>query len=417
VGIGIHLGLGLAMVGLAGYAFVAVVGQVFAGTAGGAELSALTSLYLLVNIIGPGLFSAVEPETSRAVSARLAMGHPIRPVVRRVGRHAARILAALLVVLAALWPLGLGRVLAHDLALAAALALAAVGAAALYTTRGVLSGQRRFAGYAGTLYLEGLARLVPCLVLLMFLVREPAAYGFAFASGALVAALAMAPALHLERSREPAPPVAGIGRSLSFLMTATLLSQAVANLAPVVVTYRTPDDLVVASAFAVSFVLARVPLMLFSPIQAVLLPHLTRAAEVGRMDTVRLRMRQVLLAVIAIGLPSVIAGVLLGPWAARTLFGVTTPPSGAVFGLLGFAAVLIMAALVLQPALIALRSQRTVMVAWVAGTAVFLVTLVAPLDPVVAALLAQLLGPTVVLAIAGSRLRALIRMDQARPAA
>jgi O-antigen/teichoic acid export membrane protein len=199
-------------------------------------------------------------------------------------------------------------------------------------------------------------------------------------------------------------------------MTATLLSQAVANLAPVVVTYRTPEDLVAASAFAVSFVLARVPLMFFAPVQAVLLPHLTRAAEIGRMDTVRLRMRQVLLAVTAIGVPSIVAGVLLGPWAARTLFGVTAPPSGAVFGLLGLAAVLIMAALVLQPALIALRCQRTVMVAWIAGTVVFLAILFAPIDPVVAALLAQLLGPCVVLAVAGSRLAALVRVDRPRPA-
>lgn len=410
MGTGLHLALGLGLVGAAGYGFIAIVGQVFVLPDYAAELSALTSLYLLINVIGPGLFAALEPETSRAVSAGIARGEPIRPVARQIALRAGAIFAGLTVVLVLLWPLVLDRVFAGRWTLLAALLLGAAGAAAVSWVRGILSGQQRFGGYGATLYVEGLSRLLPCVVLFLVLVREPGAFGFAFAAGALVAAVVVMPRLKLGPSPGgPSRSVAPIGSGLSFLITATLLTQAVANLAPVVVTYRMSDDLVTASAFGVSFVLARIPLMLFAPIQAVLLPYLTRAAEAGRSDIVRRRMRQVLLAVAAVGLPSVAAGVLLGPWAVRTLFNVDDPPSAVVFGLLGLSAVLIMTALVMQPALIAMRSQRTVMGAWLAGTTVFLAALVAPVDPVDAALLGQVAGPLVVLVVAGARLRTLLR--------
>ncbi|GAA3250455.1 hypothetical protein GCM10017691_62440 [Pseudonocardia petroleophila] len=408
LGTGLHLGVGLGLVALAGYVFVAVVGRVFAGPANAAELSALTSLYLLVNIIGPGLFAALEPELSRAVSAQVAAGEPIRPVARRVALIAVGTLAALALVLALLWPAVLDQVFAQRPSLLVALMVAAAGAAAVYWARGLLSGQQRFGAYGSSLYLEGAARLLPCVVLFLLAVREPAAFGFAFAVGAGVAAVALVPSLRLGPSGVGGPPVGTIGRGLSFLVTATLLTQLVANLAPVVVTYRMPGNAITASAFAVSFVLARIPLMLFAPIQAVLLPHLTRAAELGRIDVVRHRMRQVLLAVGAVGIPSVGLGTLLGPWGVRTLFAVETPPSRLVFGLLAFSAVLIMAALVLQPALVALREQRTVMFAWTAGAVVFLAALLAPIDPIQAALVGQIAGPAVVLGVAAARLALLL---------
>ncbi|MGH3567822.1 MAG: hypothetical protein ACRDRH_17685, partial [Pseudonocardia sp.] len=79
VGTAVHLAVGLGVLGAAGYAFVAVVGHVFDGPANAGVLSALISLYLLVNIIGPGVFAALEQATSRAVSAAAARGEPLRP--------------------------------------------------------------------------------------------------------------------------------------------------------------------------------------------------------------------------------------------------------------------------------------------------------------------------------------------------
>ena len=54
LGTAAHLAAGLGVLGAAGYAFVAVVGHVFHDPADAGALSALISLYMLVNIIGPG---------------------------------------------------------------------------------------------------------------------------------------------------------------------------------------------------------------------------------------------------------------------------------------------------------------------------------------------------------------------------
>lgn len=73
------MGGGLLVVGIAGYGFIALSGR----TLSTADAAAVSSLYLMVNIIGPGVFVALEQETSRSVSAELARGGNPVPVARR----------------------------------------------------------------------------------------------------------------------------------------------------------------------------------------------------------------------------------------------------------------------------------------------------------------------------------------------
>jgi len=91
--------------------------------------------------------------------------------------------------------------------------------------------------------------------------------------------------------------------------------------------------------------------------------------------------------------------VWLGPWAAERLFNTAFRPSVATLALLGAATLVMMLALVVQPTLIALARQRTVTIGWIAGSVVFLVVLVVGPEPITAALVAQLAGPLVVLAV------------------
>jgi O-antigen/teichoic acid export membrane protein len=398
LGAAAHLAVGLGVLGAAGYAFVAVVGHVFHGPADAGALNALISLYMLVNIIGPGVFAALEQETSRAVSAAAARGEPLRPVARRAGVLALWSFAALVAVVLIAWPLVLGRVLEWRPGLLVALLVAIAGSGAVYWARGLLGGQQRFPAYARTLYVEGAVRLLPCLALLALALEEPAAYGFAFAAGSAVAALSVLPALRLPAA-DAVPAPDGMGRSLLYLAGAIALSQLLANLAPVVVTYRSPDDLVAAAVFGSTFVLARVPLFLFAPVQAVLLPHVTRAAAMGRHDELRRRLGQVLALVAGLGALGVAGCVWLGPWAAEQLFNTAYRPSVSTLALLGAATLVMMLALVVQPTLVALARQRTVTIGWIAGSLVFLVVLVVGPEPIAAALLAQLVGPFVVLAV------------------
>jgi O-antigen/teichoic acid export membrane protein len=199
-----------------------------------------------------------------------------------------------------------------------------------------------------------------------------------------------------------------MGRSVSYLVVAVALSQVVANLAPVVVTYRSPGDLVTAGVFGATFVLARIPLFLFAPVQAVLLPQLTRAAALGDLAELRRRLRQVVAIVVGVGTVGVAGCVVLGPWAADVLFNTAQRPSTTTLALLGAATVLMLVAMVMQPTLVALGRQQVVTVAWVAGTVVFLALLVLPVPPITAALVAQLVGPLVVAAVlTGAAVRAL----------
>jgi O-antigen/teichoic acid export membrane protein len=401
LGTAAHLGAGLGVLGAAGYAYVAVVGHVFDTPADAPALNALISLYLLVNMIGPGVYAALEQETSRAVSAASARGESLRPIARRAAVLALWSFGGLVALVLLAWPLLLSRVLEGRVGLLLALVVAIAGSAGVYWARGLLGGQQRFAGYARTLYVEGAVRLLPCLVLLALAVASPESYGLAFAAGSALAALSVAPALRLERSTAPAGRITGMGRGLGYLTVAIALSQLLANLAPVIVSYRLPADPVTAAVFGSTFVLARIPLFLFAPVQAVLLPELTRAATLGAHDELVRRLRQAVTLVVGFGMLGVVGCLLAGPWAAELLFNTARRPSAGTLGLLGAATLVVMTALVIQPTLVAMGRQRQVTVAWVLGAVVFVALLVAPVEPIAAALAAQLVGPAVVVAVLG----------------
>ncbi|GEL16471.1 hypothetical protein PA7_03080 [Pseudonocardia asaccharolytica DSM 44247 = NBRC 16224] len=390
-----HLALGLVTVGLAGYAFVVVVGHTFPTPPYAAEVGALTSVYFLINIIGPGVFFAVEQETSRAVTAARSEGGSIREVAARTGRIAAAVTVVVAALLLLLWPPVLSRVLAGQAGLLLAVVVAAAGAAVMYWVRGLLSGQKRLRPYALTLYLEGAARLLPGVVLLAFAVRQPTWYALAFALGALVAGLALAPALRLDPGSSARSHVARAGRSVAMLVAAGLLMQAMANLGPVVVTFRMPDALA-ASVFALMFVAARVPLFLFSPVQALLVPALARAVAARRPDLLKRHLLRALAVLAALGAVGVLIAAMLGPWAVQVLFNAAERPPALHVALLAAATICMMAALTFQAALVALDAQRTVIVSWVVGSVAFLSVLLVSSDPIGGALAAQLLGPAVV---------------------
>lgn len=399
------MGGGLALVGAAGYGFVALAGH----TLPPADAAAVASLYLMVNIIGPGLFSALEQETSRSVSAELAGGRSIGSVMRHAWMLAAGLLAAVLVVLLVVSGPLTGSALAGQWGLYLAVLLSVATSAAVYVVRGLLGGSQRFGGYGATLAAEGLARITPCVVIALSGVPNAVGYALFFAAGSGVGALA-----GLFWLRRPVEPVAAetiqqqplathsarhMARGLSFLVGGTVLMLVVMNVTPIVVTPRLADQAATAAAFASAFVLARIPLFLFAPVQAMLLPSLTRAATRGEFGEVRAKLRLILLAVAAIGLPGVLASFLVGPWAVQVVFGAEVRLPSAVVGLLGVSTIGLMVGQVLQPGLIALGRHRSVTGAWLTGTVALVALLALPGDPIRAGVIAQLAGAALVVVI------------------
>jgi O-antigen/teichoic acid export membrane protein len=399
------VGAGLILLGISAYAFLALAGHALAPR----EYAAVASLYLLIAVVGPGVFVAVEQEISREVSSRIATARPTMPVVRSAAVISAVLAAAVIVLLLGLSPLLVHRVFGGAWSLLAAAFVAVIGAASVHLVRGLFSGQRQYGWYGTSLATEGLARLFPSVVLVWVGIAATgtgtAAFGFAFALGTLVAFAATVVAV---RRGTPGPPLdlRRMTRGVGFLAGASALTLLLANIAPVVLTSRLIDDPGTAASFVSLFVLARIPLFLFSPVQAFLLPSLTAAVERSETARMRRQIRTVVAVAAAIGLLGVAGAAIAGPWAARVFFNAPFELPGLVAALLAVSTVVMMVAQILQSALVALGEHRTAMSAWIAGTAVFGALLFAPTAPLVAVVAAQLAGPVVVVAIMARCVRA-----------
>lgn len=182
---------GTVAVGLSGFVFLAVVGH---GRLDPAAAAALSSVYLLSNILGPGVFVAVEQETSRRVSATGAPGGT------RVAAGPA--VLTLLVLAAAAVPLA-GSPFHGDFTLLIALAVCVVGSAAVFRVRGVLGGQRRFRRYGCGLLVDAGVRIVGVLGLAAAGVAAAWPYALALCAAPGLAALATNP--RRPGGRSPAP--------------------------------------------------------------------------------------------------------------------------------------------------------------------------------------------------------------------
>ncbi len=199
------VGGGLFLLGISAYVVLGTAGHALAPR----DYAAVASLYLLVAITSPGVFTALEQEVNREVSSRRAAGLGTGAVGRSgllVGAGYAGLVA---VVLLAAAPWLVPRVLGGYWSLLVAAIVAAVGAAAVYLLRGLFAGERRFGWYAASLGLEGAARLVPCVVLALAGATDPLAYGWAFALGTGIAALACLPGRTSWRRRRSVPAAHG----------------------------------------------------------------------------------------------------------------------------------------------------------------------------------------------------------------
>jgi O-antigen/teichoic acid export membrane protein len=427
------VGGGLVLVGLAAYAVLALAGHTLAP----ADYTAAANMFLITAIVGPGVFAAVEQQTNREVSGRLAAGQRIGPVIWTLALITIGFALVICLGVVALSPVLVRYTFAHHPALVAATVLAVLGAAAAYLLRGVFGGQQRYQWYGVSLAGEGLARLVPCVALVLLGWAGADQFGFVFAIGCGLAALVTLPGLfHGSRLHwfgvlkaptrwaerpDSRTSVRGLVGAIALLAGASALTLMMTNLGPVVLSARlgsVPHAAELAASFVSLFLLARIPLFVFGPVQAFLLPALTSAAQRRAGTELRGRVRIALLAVLAVGLPGVLGAALLGGWATRVLFNARVALPVGVAALLGVGTVAMMAAQILQPALVALGRNRAATLAWVVASAVFLGLLFSPLPPLTAAVTAQVVAPLLVTTLMAAALRqALRRLTPTEPAA
>ena len=398
------MALGTVVIGLSGYGYLSLIGH---DRFDDATLAALSSTYLLLNILGPGVFVSTEQETSRRISAALARRHRIRPTVLRLAGVTAALAGFALAALAAFAPVLLARVLDGQIAFIAALALGVVGSALVFGIRGLAGGQRRFGVYAASLTIDGGVRLVGCIALVVAGSSDPAAFAMALCAGPLVAAIACARPARVtdddERLASAPPSWGSTAAGVVSLLGASAMTMCLANLAPVIVTATLTSDPLTAAGFATALVLTRIPLLLMSPVQALVLPGLSAAAASGSTTGFRQQFARGLAAIGVLGVLALAVVAIAGVRVLDLLFGV---PEGTVstgqLVVLTVSAILFMIIQLCQPALISLHRHAGLVVGWAVGTLVFAGCFLLPLDPIGRALVAQVLAPAAVLVIHGT---------------
>ena len=399
------LSVGTVLIGVSGYVFLALIGH---GRFDATDAAALSSVYLLSLILGPGLFVAVEQESSRLVSSSLAADTRPGPAARRSGRVAVLIAAMTLVLFTAAIPMLTGSLLNDEISLAVLLGVTIAGSAALFWLRGLAGGQRRFGSYAVTLLLDAGIRIVGCVGLAVAGVTDAYWFALAYCIAPPLAALIVILRPRTRQLEVPARPVPGAAiasfrtvlRHTLSLLVASAASMCMANLAPVVVHATLTTEPEVSFAFTTAVILTRVPLLLMGPVQAVVLPRLTAAVTMGDLVAFRRGLHRGLLIIGGIGVAAVIGALLLGRFAIELLFGPAADlMSAGRIGVLALAAAVQAAILLVQPGLVALRRHQGVLAGWLAGMVAFGLAFTLPLPPLDRATVAQLVGPVVTLAV------------------
>lgn len=360
------VGVGLGVLGLTSYGFLVITGRVL----GPARLAPLSSLWAIVFTAGPGVFLPLEQEVSRLVASRSARGVGAAPVVRRIGAVGAAFAGVLVLLGVVTAPLSIGTLFAGEPLLLVGLLLAVVGFAGEHLLRGVLSGVGRFGRYGAVLAVEGLVRVAACGLIAVAGVMAAGPYGVVLGAAPLGSWM-----LGLRRigALEAGPTVgwSEVSGALGWLLAGSILSQGLANAALLAAPLLAEaGEQAAVGAFLASFVVARVPLFVFSAVQAALLPHLSRMASQGRFDAFRSTLRRLITLVASIGAVAAALAWAIGPWVVRVLFGSGFPLGRGDLFLLAAGAGAYMVALAYAQAVIALGQHVRAAVGFGLGLAV-----------------------------------------------
>lgn len=363
------VGVGLIVAGLSAYGFLVLSARAL----GPEEWAALSVLWAMVFTAGPGFFLPLEQEISRALASRRAEGHGAGPLIVRAAALGGALAALVVAATLAAGDVLLDHLFDGEALLLVGFVIGLLGYVVLHLARGVLSGMRRFDGYATCIGAEGAVRLLACAVLALAGVASAGPFGLALGGAPLVA---VAIALRGQRGLlGPGPPApwAELGTALGALLAGSVLAQLLANIGPLAVEVLASEaESDEAGRFLAGLVVARVPLFLFGAVQAALLPRLSELAGSGRLADFRAGLARLLRVLAGLGILAVVAAFAVGPRVVP-IFGSDFRLGHRDMGVLAAATVAYILALTLAQALIALAAPGRMALGWLAGVATFVV--------------------------------------------
>jgi O-antigen/teichoic acid export membrane protein len=405
---------GLAVLGGGSYAQLAVAGHLL--DPGG--MAAMSVLWSIVFVVGSGLFFPVEQELIRHVAERRARGEGAGPAAARATAVAAAITAAALVLLAAIARPLAGRLFGGREAMVAVLA-AAIGAAAISAvTRGVLAGMGRFGAYGGQLGADGGLRLLLSGALGVAGSHSVTAFGLTLTAAPLLAAVVTAGPVRAALHPGPPLPWRRFSSRLGLLTGTMLLAQVMAYAAVIDVRLLAPRNPAVTGSVLAATVIARVPLFVFTSLQASLLPGLAGAMARGEQARFRQLLGRGCAAVTLLGVGAGLPAIAAGPFLARVAFAARPAPGRLEFAVLAAGTICYMLAMVAGQGAMVLGRHRDQLLAWLAGTAALAAVTLGPGPAGLRVVTAYAAGSATVAALLGLVLRAALSPGRAaNPAA
>lgn len=388
------VGGGLVAASVTTYGFLALSARAL----GPVDYAPISVLWSVLFLVVPTVWTPVEQETARQISARAVSGHGGRPVV-----HAA-VGAGLWLGLPVLAVLGVaGWSLADELfgghrGVALALVAAVAAFAPNHLTRAALAGTGSFGRYGLCITLDSAARMLAALALFAAGVDHPVPYAVAVVAGPLVPVVAFRRRWAL--AADDGPPLTGpmLGRVVP-LAGAQACTQVLVNGGPVTVAALAgPGEDAAAGRFLAALLVARIPLFFFQAVQSSLLPGLARLSASGDRSGFVRQVRQLAVGVVALTAVAAAGSWWLGPTVVRLAFGAEFVLPGRDLALLAGVAGGIMAATVLAQAVVARTGHGRVTVGWALGVAAAAVVVVLGEDLVWRVAAGLLTGSTVAVA-------------------
>ena len=351
------IGVALASASILGLVFLGVVARWLTPD----QNATFVSLWGLV-FAGGSVLSVIEQETAR--QSTVAERNGVK-VPSSVGQLAVIGLLGSFLALLVVYLLPFGStVFGTNLALVALTYVAFSGFAVQFLFRGVFLGQHMDGLYALVIFAEAAVRVV-AIGIIIVLGASPTPLWALVAT--VVGSLGWVPVLrHIagrvswREGREP---------WLLALKRVGVLAVGNAFLAGILTGYPTVTTAVIGSSagLAVFFVIvtvSRVPLVLLSPVQALVIPVTTRALHNGRADLLAAMQRKLALG-LAIGSTVAFAGGwALGPWAIRLLFGSQYDAPAWLVAVMLAATVILAGAILQASVFVSLQRYSLMVVTW-----------------------------------------------------
>lgn len=385
-----RIGVATALQSLAGYALLALVGRAL----GPAEFGLFVAFWGVLFGVGSSL-STIEQEAARRAATDVAEDGPPAAAVTT----AAAAIAGLAAAVTLLPPVADRLYGQSDSRIGLVVVLAALGFAAQFAVRGQLIGSGAVRGYSWLLVAEAASRLVVLVAILALAELDLLSAAVAVAVGSFAwlgwagRARGVLPGRGLPRDVWRT----ATARAGSLMLGAALTASVITGFPTLVTALTDGAPGVAGGAVFAAITVSRVPLLLFSPVQAVAVPFVVRThGRPGPEGTSALRRMLALgtAGFLALGAVGAAAAWLIGPWAVRLVYGDEYDVPAPAIALLVLSACLLAWVQLLSAALIALGSHRGMLLTWTAAVAATVVWLVvSPLDVVATTAIGSLAGP------------------------